>query len=114
MASRITELAALISTHTNTVEHYLQSNGLHPPSFNVDGPVQLGIKDPKIEAARLAVIEASIELHDLLVGPVALTRPEVSAMLPTYEMKLTRYLVSSATQAVFRQSIDMRLRVRSR
>ena len=85
MASRITELATLISTHTDAVEHYLQSNGLHLPSFNVDGPVQLGIQDPKIEAARLAAIEASIELHDLLMGPVALTRPEVSAILPTYK-----------------------------
>lgn len=69
--SRITELAALIAKHTARVDKYLQAKDLPSPSFNVDGPTILVMKSTKIEELRLIKIGASMELQDLLQGPIA-------------------------------------------
>ncbi|KAI0835695.1 putative O-methyltransferase [Hypoxylon sp. FL0890] len=66
--SRIAELAATIATHTSRVDTYLAEKGLPHPSFEADGPVDLGLP-PDVEQSRNIVLEASQELNDLLQGP---------------------------------------------
>lgn len=77
--SRILELANLISSKTATVDEYLRSNNVTSPTFHVDDPPDLGIPQDaeEIDRARIEVIEASIELQELLQGPASLLRPLV-------------------------------------
>ena len=83
MASEIVKTAALVLTNTVKVDDYLQTNGLPSPSFHEDGPVDLKLSDP-IEGARIAALEASIRLADLLRGPVELVRPTVRLYILIY------------------------------
>ena len=77
-ASEISELATRISTNTARLNDYLQQNHLPLPSFDEDAPVDLGLS-PEIEEARVATVEASAQLQDLLRGPVELLRPTVGS-----------------------------------
>lgn len=76
MASRIIELAGLISSNSQEIDNYLATNKLPSPSFNEDGPVKLNLS-AEIEGARIAVLNASAELQALLQGPDQLLRPIV-------------------------------------
>ena len=76
-SSRITELAALVQANTAKVDSYLRERGLPLPSFDVDGPVDFKIESDEIQEARTAAMEASLELHDLLLGPSMCLRPVV-------------------------------------
>lgn len=77
MASKIAELSSVIARNTARVDEYIRSHNLSPPSFQVDGPVDLKLPE-EVEEARVAAIDASQELNDLLRGPIALVRPVVS------------------------------------
>ena len=79
MASEIAKLAGLVLTHTMKVDDFLQRNKLPTPSFHEDGPIDLGLS-PELELARVAAIEASLRLHDLLREPVDLIRPTVNIL----------------------------------
>lgn len=76
-ASRIAHLSGLIAVNVAKLEDYLKEKNLPVPSFDVDGPVNMNHSSdaPEIEAARIAAIEASIELSDLLQGPILSLRP---------------------------------------
>ena len=76
--TRIAELAAQIQESTTKVDNYLQSKDLPSPSFDEDGPVDFGIESEEIAKAREKAREASLQLHDLLLGPVLCLRPIVS------------------------------------
>ena len=76
-SSRLIQLAEAIINSTKTVDSYLQENNLPTPSFDSDGPVNFGISSDDVESARINVIEASLELADLLQGPMAFLRPIV-------------------------------------
>ena len=76
-SSRITELATLVQINTAKVDNYLREHHLPFPSFNEDGPVEFRIESDDIENARTAAMEASLELHDLLLGPSMCLRPVV-------------------------------------
>jgi hypothetical protein len=65
---RIAELATAVATHTRRIDSYLAEKGLLSPSFEANGPVDLGLP-PDIEQSRIAALEATQELHDLLQGP---------------------------------------------
>jgi hypothetical protein len=69
--NRLTELATTIEENTKIVTDYLTSKGLSTPSFDVDGLEEFPIPSTDKEAftARLSVIAATKELHDLAVGP---------------------------------------------
>jgi hypothetical protein len=69
--NRFTELATTIAENTKTVTDYLTSKGLSAPSFDVDGLDEFPIppNDKEAFTARLNVIAATKELHDLAVGP---------------------------------------------
>jgi len=66
--SRIAELAATVAQHTKKIDDYLTARNLPQPSFEADGPANVGLL-PNIEASRIAVLQASQELNDLLQGP---------------------------------------------
>jgi hypothetical protein len=76
-STRITELAAIISSNTAKVNTYLKSNNIPSPSFNIDAPLNLGIpkEATEIDNARRLALAATIELQDLLQGPTACLRP---------------------------------------
>ncbi|EUC41662.1 hypothetical protein COCMIDRAFT_8664 [Bipolaris oryzae ATCC 44560] len=67
-SSRIAELAATIVHHTTRVDKFLSGNSLPQPSFDSHGPVDLGLPS-EIEESRVAVLQATQELNDLLQGP---------------------------------------------
>lgn len=83
-ASRISELAALIAANAAIVDGHLASEGLPSPSFSPDTPVHLFARS-NITEARQAILEATDELHALMLGPTGiLTAPSVRAMLSAY------------------------------
>lgn len=69
--SRIVELSTRIATNTAKVDEYLTSHDLPTPSFDVDGPLQSMIPkdDVELEAARVAIIDDTLELRRLVLGP---------------------------------------------
>lgn len=76
--SRLSELAAIISSNTAVLERYYLERDLPMPSFEVGTLVDAICQDPMAERARITTIEASIELRDLLEGPIKLLQPVVS------------------------------------
>lgn len=76
-SSRITELAALVQANTAKVDEYLRKHHLPFPSFDEDGPVDFKIESDEVQNARTIAMEASLELHDLLLGPSMCLRPVV-------------------------------------
>lgn len=65
--SRLAELANAVAVHTQRIDSYLCEKAL-PHSFAADSPVDLSLP-PELKQSRLAVLEASQELNDLLRGP---------------------------------------------
>lgn len=81
-STRISELAAIISSNTAIVDTYLKTNHIPSPSFDKDAPIQnLGIPKEAIEIddARRNALAASQELQDLLQGPTACLLPTMNA-----------------------------------
>ena len=67
----IKDLALSIAKNTAIVEQYLSSNRLPSPSFGIDAPSGSLIprESADIEAARVAVVEATLKLRNLMLGP---------------------------------------------
>jgi hypothetical protein len=70
-SSRLVELTDIISTNTKRIDEYLAAEGLPNLTFDADGPPDFPVpnKNEEIAAARRAVVIATQELHDLMVGP---------------------------------------------
>lgn len=68
-SSRILELANSIQTNTSKVDRHFSSRGIPTPSFDVETPLEMDLPDD-IAACRLAILEATDELHLLMLGPV--------------------------------------------
>lgn len=66
--SCIAELAATVAKHTHQIDECLIKNCLPYPSFDAEGPVDLGLP-PNLEQSRATALQASEELNDLLQGP---------------------------------------------
>lgn len=83
MAPRIAELASIITANTAKIDEHLTANGINEISFDENaGEVLSG---PELAAARQAVLEATDELHALMLGPAGiLTTPSVSARLEDF------------------------------
>jgi hypothetical protein len=67
----MTKLSDEISKNTKIITEYLSSKGLEAASFDVDGLDEFPIS-PKDDApfkARLDLIAATKELHDISLGP---------------------------------------------
>lgn len=71
VSESIAELSTIISENTRKVTLYLEQNGLPFPSFSVDAPMRSMIppEASDIEDARLAVIDATQRLRNLMLGP---------------------------------------------
>ncbi|CAO1605807.1 hypothetical protein XANCAGTX0491_009313 [Xanthoria calcicola] len=74
MAPRIAELASIITANTAKIDEHFTANGINEISFDENaGEVLSG---PELAAARQAVLEATDELHALMLGPAGiLTTP---------------------------------------
>ena len=78
--SRIAELASLIANSTADIDSHLAAEGRPTPSFDADQPADL-LNDSKFATSRRNIIEATDELHALMIGPVGiLTSPSVRAV----------------------------------
>jgi hypothetical protein len=66
---RIIELAAKISESVLQLQELLSAQGVPSPSFNVDGPERLPDNTAHLQDA---VLDATTELHELLMEPVRL------------------------------------------
>ena len=73
-STRIAELAAIISAKTAVVNDYFTSKNIPAPSFDIYGPPRVMIPPFEREAfmAHGAVLAATKELHNLLLGPTAM------------------------------------------
>ena len=68
-SNHIVQLASVISKNTKKFDNWLTSHGIPSPSFGIETPPKLQV--PKdIAQARQAVVEATIELQALMLGPV--------------------------------------------
>ncbi|TRX91994.1 hypothetical protein FHL15_007091 [Xylaria flabelliformis] len=67
--SRLVCLAKTISTSVSKIEEALSAEGISSPSFNEDSLFKL---PPTITIDRDAVLDATAELHDLLLEPLSL------------------------------------------
>ena len=66
--TRIAELASIISEQTTNIDQYLNSNGIPTPSFGLDRALEPEFPE-QIIAARDVVLDANMELSELLLGP---------------------------------------------
>ena len=66
--NQIAVLAEQIAEGTKSIDSYLKSNGLPTPSFDVDGPSDLRLTK-ELQDAKAAIIGATQELQELLLGP---------------------------------------------
>ncbi|KAL4910753.1 hypothetical protein BDW74DRAFT_141781 [Aspergillus multicolor] len=75
--SRIVELAARIQQRTADINAYLQENNLPQPTFDEDGPTEQSLMSEEMVKARDDVLSATLELHNLILGPAMCLRPMV-------------------------------------
>jgi hypothetical protein len=66
---RIVELAAQISTSVAQLQEYLSAQGAPTPSFAEDSPEDL---PSDVSHLKDVVLDATAELHELLLDPLAL------------------------------------------
>lgn len=66
--SRIQELATTIAANTEKIDHFLTTEKMPTPSFDIDGPQTLDLPSD-LQKSRDLVIDATTELKELLQGP---------------------------------------------
>lgn len=103
--SRILQLAQIIVSQTSVIDQHIQHNNLAEPSFKPGSPVE-PIQDttPKIEEAKNKAVEATIELRQLLEGPMNLLLPEAS-LLSAIELLIpnARNAISPSLLAIYEE-----------
>ena len=72
--SRIAELAEIIAANTSIVDKYFSDHDIPTPSFGLDAPLHINIAphEKEVAKARYAVLDATMELNQLLTGHAAL------------------------------------------
>ena len=68
---RLAELSSIIAANTAKLEEIIASQGLVYPSFEAALPSEL-LKDHQAIAARQSILEATDELHALMLGPAGI------------------------------------------
>jgi hypothetical protein len=65
------ELTEIIATNTKKIDEFFRAEGKPDLSFKVDAPGDFPVPSANtdIQQARRAVVNATQELHDLMVGP---------------------------------------------
>ncbi|QGA21491.1 hypothetical protein EYB26_009202 [Talaromyces marneffei] len=98
--SRITQLAQIICSQASIINQHLQSNHLPEPSFDQDGPtVPIQNETLSIQKAKTDVIEATIELRQLLEGPMKLVLPEsnFTPLVAVHRFKIASHVPLNGT-----------------
>ncbi|RAO72498.1 uncharacterized protein BHQ10_008510 [Talaromyces amestolkiae] len=98
--SRIIQLAQLISSQTSLIDQNLQNNSLPEPSFDQHGPTEpIQNETPDIRKAKTDVIEATIELRQLLEGPMKLVLPEsnFTPLVAIHRFKIASHVPLNST-----------------
>ena len=69
--SRLLELTEIIAVNTKKINEFFKAEGKPDLSFNVDAPGDFPVpnSNAEIQLARRTVVNATQELHDLMVGP---------------------------------------------
>ncbi|KAI0148064.1 sterigmatocystin 8-O-methyltransferase [Hypoxylon sp. NC0597] len=91
--SRIIQLARTISTSVARIDAALAANGLPSPSFDEDAPVNY--LPPEILDAQDAVLDATAELHDLLLEPLHLIKKHSGSNNSVCLQAISRYGITS-------------------
>lgn len=70
-ASRVSELSSIIAENTKKIDDFFAREGLPELTFDPTGPGDFPVpsNNEEIQKARRAVVLATQELHDLMVGP---------------------------------------------
>jgi hypothetical protein len=70
-SSSLIELTDIISENTKKIDYYFAANHLPKLSFKPDAPLAFPVSNTnkEIQDARRLVVNATQELHDLMVGP---------------------------------------------
>lgn len=76
-ASRIVELASIISMKTNQIDEYLSAQGLPPLSFEPTEESQQYTLPDNIKAAQNEILEATDELHAHMLGPMGILNQQL-------------------------------------
>ena len=67
--NRIVELTQKIQYSTVIIDDHFTTNGLPTPSFDVETPLEIDLPSA-VKEHRQAVLEATEELHMLMLGPM--------------------------------------------
>ncbi|RAK70971.1 S-adenosyl-L-methionine-dependent methyltransferase [Aspergillus fijiensis CBS 313.89] len=91
--SRIVELATRIQGLTKEIDSHLRENNLPAPSFEENGPVELGLSGHML-SAREEVLSSTLELHDLFLGPSNCLRPVLNgvSLQAIYRFDIARHV----------------------
>lgn len=84
--TRIVQLGTTINNTVGKLDQILKSRGLQTPSFNEDAPTSL---PEEALAMQSVLLDATSELHDLLLSPMELllNKTSVSASTPPAPQK---------------------------
>ncbi|OCK75619.1 O-methyltransferase [Lepidopterella palustris CBS 459.81] len=90
-SSRLIELTSIIAIQTKKVDDYFAQNGLPGLSFDPNAPADFPVPNSNLEIqeARRKVVNATQELHDLMVGP----RESIRWMAWSYNDNLSLHAV---------------------
>ncbi|KAH7380633.1 putative O-methyltransferase [Pyrenochaeta sp. MPI-SDFR-AT-0127] len=98
--SRIALLARTIAAQTQVIDTHIQANGLPEPSFEPDAPKEpIRNATPEVDKAKIAVLEAAIELRQLLEGPVKALLPEsnFAPLAAIYRFNIASFVPKTGT-----------------
>ncbi|ORY18123.1 cercosporin toxin biosynthesis protein [Clohesyomyces aquaticus] len=98
--SRIVQLAQTIVAQTSILDEHIRDKNVAQPSFEPDGPTEpIQQTTPEAEKARTDVIEAAIELRQLLEGPAKSLLPEsnFSPLAAIYRFKIATFVPLDGT-----------------
>jgi hypothetical protein len=88
--TRMQELADIIASHTNKIDQFLLSANKPTPSFDINASKTIDLPED-LEHSRVLVLEATIELNELLLGPKELLLSKVVSTFesPTFPLQFT-------------------------
>ena len=94
--SRIAYLASIIARNTTKIDGFLRSRDLPFPSFDIDAPLDFHFTN-ELKSARSLVVDATIELKELLLGPKELLLTNVVRFAMFIRLE---FLICAKTKAV--------------
>ena len=84
----LANLANIISASAQRLDTFVEAQGRSQLSFSSGQSIDdLLTEDPEVQDARHSLLEATTELHDLVLGPAKLVTPSVC--LPTLSNRRT-------------------------